>query len=114
MNNQTEEVWLMGGDIQDTGTGVFIFPQANSATFGLSNWRRPLPDGSMTKALVKDLTYVDCVARGSHDWILAFKWVPDSLADFSAVSTAAAACGTVRCVRRCAKYGCLCVAGMCK
>jgi len=70
--------------------------------------------GKLKKALLPDLTYVECVTRGAKDWMTAFKWIPESLARFDDVKNSASSCSSVFCVKRCARYGCVCVGGECK
>ena len=117
MQNQTEEHWLVDSPPGEWGTGVFAFPESQSAEFGTSDWVMslgPTPSAPSQKALVQNLSYVDCAKRGEQSWMLAYKWVPQSLASYAEVLAAAQSCTPTRCVRRCARYGCLCVAGVCK
>jgi hypothetical protein len=117
MKNQTEELWLTDSPAADSGTGIFIFPSTQAVEFGVSNWQQPTISeghGPLQKALVSDMTYLDCVKRGQKDWILAYKWVPESLAPYVTVMASASSCSPVRCVSRCARYGCVCIDGECK
>jgi hypothetical protein len=116
MDNQTEEFWLVGISQAGLGTGLFVFPSSYD-DFGQTNWCKTINSevyGSIRKALLADINYLDCVKRGSHKEIIAYKWIPLSLASFDTVKAAATACGTVLCVKRCAGYGCACVGGECK
>jgi len=117
MDNQTEEFWLVGISKSDKGTGLFVFPSTYADEFGQSSWCRTINSeayGSIRKALLADINYLECVQQGMKEWVIVFKWIPESLASFDAVKAAAASCGTVLCVKRCAGYGCACVAGECK
>jgi hypothetical protein len=115
MHNQTEEVSLI--DSSTDGTGVFVFPEGKKSEFGMVNWGQSIKSdrhGRLQKALISSVTYADCVSRGEKDWMLGYKWVPASLAPYDKVVDAARSCSSTRCVRRCASYGCICIAGECK
>jgi hypothetical protein len=115
MDNQTAEEWVVRITNQDKGTGVFAF--APPAQLPRLDWALDVKSavhGPLTKGLLRNISYLNCVDLGSKVGVLAFKWIPDSVADFSSVETKARSCGTVMCVRRCASYGCICVAGECK
>ncbi len=117
MQNQTEELWLTDSSPTDSGTGIFIFPQDKNSEFGPSSWGQPINSevrGLLAKALVSNVTYGDCVKRGEKAWMLAYRWIPESVASYPTVLAAAQACTSTRCVRRCASYGCVCVTGECK
>lgn len=117
MKNQTEELWLTDSSAADLGTGIYIFPSTHAVEFGFSNWQHPTfsqVHGPIHKALVSSMTYLDCVKRTQSDWILAFKWVPESLAPYATVVASAGSCTPIRCVTRCASYGCVCIGGECK
>ena len=115
MQNQTDEVWLI--DSSTDGTGVFVFPENKNSEFGNATWDQSMKSnryGQLQKAIVSGLTYQDCVSRGERDWILGYKWVPTSLVPYDTIVNAAISCSSTRCVRRCARYGCICIAGECK
>ena len=79
MDNQTEDLWFVGGTPVDKGTGIYVYPSADANTFGTSDFRLHAESrffGPIEKALVKDLKYLDCVARGMKAPVVAFKWVP--------------------------------------
>jgi hypothetical protein len=117
MQNQTEELWLTGSSPAELGTGIFVFPQDKSAEFGPATWVQPIKSdmhGPLTKALVSPVIYGECVKRGEKDGVLAYRWVPQSIAPYPVVLAAAQSCSRVPCVRRCASYGCLCVTGECQ
>jgi hypothetical protein len=117
MDNQTEEIWLTDSAANAQGTGVFVFSQTQSTQFGSSNWEESISSlvhGSLQKALVAKVTYVECVTRGEKAGVGACKWVPEALAPYEAVLAAATSCSPLRCVRRCASYGCVCTGGECK
>jgi hypothetical protein len=117
MDNQTDSSWLIGVSNLDLGTGLFVFPSDYVQEFGSSTWSQQSHSaafGSLTKALVREMNYLTCVEDGRKSFVIAFKWVPQSLASFDVVKSAAGTCGPVLCVRRCAGYGCLCIAGECK
>jgi hypothetical protein len=117
MDNQTEEIWLTDSEASAHGTGVFLFSQTQSTQFGNSDWEQSINSqvhGSLQKALVSKITYVECVSRGEKAGVLACKWVPEALAPYKAVVAAATSCVALRCVRRCASYGCVCTVGECK
>ena len=116
MDNQTEDLGFVGGTPVDKGTGIYVYPSADANTFGTSDFRLHAESrffGPIEKALVKDLKYLDCVARGMKAPVVAFKWVPERLASFQSLH-APPLCGKEYCVRRCARYGCVCVAGECQ
>lgn len=116
MDNQTEDLWLVGGTPVDQGTGIYVYLAADAKSFGASDLRQHADShcyGPIEKAFVKDLQYLDCVARGLKAPVIAFKWVPERLASFQKVH-ANPPCGKEYCVRRCARYGCVCVAGECQ
>src|SRR5205085_1277996 len=98
MDNQTDERWLVGITQSTKGTGIFAFPDHLSGEFSGEIWSE----------------YLDCVQRGTRDWIIAFKWIPLTVASRDEVIASAASCGTVLCVKRCAGYGCACIGGECK
>ena len=117
MDNQTEELWIANIQSTDTGTGLFVFPRSRKNDFGSTDWSLPVDSkvhGLLTKGLVKDTPYTECVQRGTQDWILAFKWIPEHIASFTQVTAAASTCGNLLCVKRCAGYGCACITGECK
>jgi hypothetical protein len=118
MANQTEELWLTDALNNDVGTGVFVFPEQQTAEFGSSTWEtmgiQSQVHGVLHKALVSSITYPDCVKRGERTWMLGYKWVPETVAPYGTVQAAAASCSPTRCVKRCASYGCVCIAGECK
>src|SRR5438067_12457570 len=116
MKNQTEELWLVGISPVQMGTGVFVLFSQNADNFGLTDWSDDFNSdacGSLRKALVQDIGYLDCVQRGSKEGVLAYKWVPVSLASYDVIKTEAKSCTKAYCVKRCAKYGCVCVGGEC-
>jgi len=115
MQNQTEELWLSGP--ANEGTGVFVFPEGQTSEFGQSDWTQSFKTnrfGSLQKALVRDLSYADCVDRGERNWMVGYKWVPQALASYDVVLAAAKGCTGQACVRRCAGYGCICISGACR
>lgn len=116
MQNQTEELWLSGPS--NDGTGVFVFPEGQTSEFGKSDWTQAFKSnrfGSLEKALVRNLSYADCVDRGERNWMIAYKWVPQNLASYDVVLAAASkGCTGQACVRRCAGYGCICISGACR
>jgi hypothetical protein len=117
MQNQTEELWLTDSSPAEPGTGVFVFPQDKSTEFGPSSWVQPINSeihGLLTKALISNIIYGNCAKLGEKDWVLAYRWIPASVAPYPTVLAAAQACTSTRCVRRCASYGCLCISGACK
>jgi hypothetical protein len=120
MDNQTEEQWLVGISRSAKGTALFAFPDRLSGEFsGLSNvvqteFFDTKVYGRVKKALVSDMEYLDCVELGERDWIIAFKWIPLTVASLSDVIASASACGANLCVKRCAGYGCTCIGGECK
>jgi hypothetical protein len=115
MQNQTEELWLSGPS--NEGTGLFMFPEGQTSEFGKSDWIESFKSnrfGSLQKALVRNLSYADCVDRGERNWMLSYKWVPQALASYEVVLAATRACSGQPCVRRCAGYGCICISGACR
>ena len=113
MDNQTDELWLIGTSGR-RGTGVFLM---NSLPPGLTvSWSaqaKNFGNEQLTKALIDDVTYQQCVVQGEQDNVSCYKWVPQELAGYPAVQAAAAACQPHECVKRCASYGCLCRNGIC-
>jgi hypothetical protein len=117
MDNQTDERWLVGITRSTKGSGLFAFPDHLSGEFSGEIWSEIVDTkvyGRVKKALVPDIEYLDCVQRGTRDWIIAFKWIPLTVASRDEVIASAASCGTVLCVKRCAGYGCACIGGECK
>lgn len=117
MDNQTEEQWLKGISRSTRGTGVFAFPEQLLGEFGQTDWYTVVDSrvyGSVGKALVSNIKYLDCVMRGSQSWVIAFKWVPETVASFNDVLVSATSCGAGLCAKRCAGYGCECIGGECK
>ena len=120
MDNQTEEQWLVGITQSTKGTGLFAFPDHLSGEFSnVSNvsWTGFFDTtvyGRVKKAIVSDIEYLDCVALGVKDWMIAFKWIPVTIASLNEVIASATACGTNLCVKRCESYGCQCIGGECK
>jgi hypothetical protein len=115
MQNQTEELWLSG--LPNEGTGVFVFSEEQSREFGKADWTQSFKSnrfGSLQKALLRDLSYADCVDRGEQRWMIGYKWVPQALASYEVVLAAAKSCSGQACVRRCAGYGCICISGACR
>jgi hypothetical protein len=117
MENQTDELWLSDISQGDLGTGVFIFPSEFAGKFGSSDWSQTVSSdlrGDMTKTLLRNVDYPECVKNGSAHWMIAFKWVPKNVAGYDKVAATAGSCGKAYCAGRCADYGCLCVDGECK
>jgi len=115
MQNQTKELWLSGHS--NDGTGVFVFPEEQKSKFGMADWTQGFKAnryGALQKALVRDLSYADCVDRGDQNWMVGYKWVPQSLAKFETVLAEATSCSGEACVQRCARYGCICISGACR
>ena len=115
MDNQTEALWLTGVIPSDKGTGIFVFPTSSVGDFGNTDLQTTIPsEGNvpLTKGYVENINYPDCVQRGTKDWVLAFRWVPNSLETFDNLKMAT--CGTVMCVKRCARYGCVCIGSHCR
>jgi hypothetical protein len=116
MDNQTDELWVAQTSSSDKGTGVFIsglvhvidLPKQTTSDIDSS------VHGPLKKALVPDITYPQCVRAGAAEAVIAFSWIPNSLASYQTVQASALTCRAVNCVKRCAGYGCLCVAGECK
>jgi hypothetical protein len=96
--NQTDPQWLRAAGTTKLGTGIFL----------IADVTRPGPD-AFRKQLVRDLTYTQCLERGT--FALAFKWIPTSVASYS--SLADAACGEP-CVDTCVEFGCVCYNGVCR
>src|SRR5215467_4122049 len=104
MSNQTDELWLKEA-VSGLGTGVFVFSDEHAAEFGTSSWTQSATSqvyGSLQKALLSNVTYMQCVQRGEKDWMVAYKWVPESIASYAAVVSAASSCSPMHCVNRCA------------
>ncbi len=119
MDNQTDEIWLTTVQKTDTGTGIFVSPQNFNVAFNETKFSFDLdatayPQQSLIKILVPDVQYLRCVELGISQNVIAFKWVPESLANFSEIQASAGNCDSVLCVKRCAKYGCLCIGGECQ
>jgi hypothetical protein len=117
MDNQTDPQWLIGVTKTTKGTGVFAFPDQQADEFGQSSWNTVTdsrPHGLIKKALVADIRYLDCITRANVNWMIAFKWVPETIASFDQVLSSAQSCGARLCVKRCAEFGCQCIAGECK
>ena len=117
MKNQTEPQWVLSISDSAKGSGLFIFPDSNSGEFSNQTWSCTIqsqPFGRLRKAIVGEIGYLDCVHRGARDWIIAFKWIPATVATLDDTITAATSCGEGFCVHRCEGYGCLCVSGECK
>jgi hypothetical protein len=116
MDNQTEELWLVNISQSDTGTGLFVFFSQLDNAFGQIDWCASFDSeiyGPLRKALVEDINYAECVRRGTKEGILAYKWVPGLLASYDSLKSEVTNCDKVYCVKRCARYGCLCVGGEC-
>ncbi|MBI3273583.1 MAG: hypothetical protein HYZ69_00410 [Candidatus Colwellbacteria bacterium] len=77
-HNQTKEEWLEKSTVQDLGTGVFLVPDVTSKS------------GSVKKVFVPDITYTECIQRGQA--VVAFQWVPHSIAITSYETLAESAC----------------------
>jgi hypothetical protein len=92
LKNQTEDSAVAGQDAFELGIGVFALPDISTA-------------GAVTKQIVRDITYAECVARGEH--AIAFKWVQSH-------ANVDQPCVPRRCVTRCAEPGCLCIDGKCQ
>jgi hypothetical protein len=120
MDNQTEEQWLVGISRSAKGTGLFAFPDHLSGEFSsMSNitWSEFVDTkvyGTVKKVLVSNIKYLDCVEVGARDWIIAFKWIPLTVASLNDVIASATSCGAKLCVKRCEGYGCTCIGGECK
>lgn len=117
MSNQTDEQWVANISDAELGTGIFVFPKKQVNTFGSSDFEQVLHSklrGTLTKTLRQKINYLNCVRVGSADWMIAFKWVPQSIADYDQVQATASDCGNVECAGRCAKYACVCIDGECR
>ena len=116
MQNQTEELCV--SEPANDGTGVFVFPEGQTAEFADSDWTQSFKTnrfGPLQKVLVRNIPYADCVERGERNWMIAYKWVPQTLASYEVVLAAAAhGCSGQPCVRRCAAFGCVCISGACR
>ena len=117
MKNQTESSWLTGVSPSDPGTGVFVTFADLPPNIGPISWQEQIPSTSLasaTKFLLQTITYPECVRKAYEAQVVAFKWVPESLASFDVVKAQAKSCIPVMCVDRCARFGCVCTGGECK
>ena len=95
--NQTDPSDLANATSATRGSGIFAVPNPLVGNFG-----------SVTKIVVKSITYTECVQRGM--FCIAFKWVPRQL---DANVTACPTQGSL-CVKSCANDLCLCIDGTCQ
>jgi hypothetical protein len=93
--NQTDPAWLQGH--LEQGTGLFLVPDFEAA------------QGAIKKVFVPNLTYQQCVERGSL--AIVFKWIPDDVEPY--INLLNEACGAP-CVDTCTRPGCACYNGRCQ
>jgi hypothetical protein len=98
-HNQTDPQWMSAAKLAGLGTGLFLIPDVTS--------REPQ---AVRKEFVQDITYRDCVLRGSL--ALVFKWIPNDVAIFTTLTSQV--CTPDPCVDTCVEPGCACFNGMCK
>jgi hypothetical protein len=95
--NQTSDEAIEKADASTKGSGIFAVPDPTSAQ-----------PGAVTKIIVKDISYPECVRRGRP--CIAFKWVPRIL------DTSVTKCpypGGL-CKNSCSNDLCLCIDGTCQ
>jgi hypothetical protein len=80
VQNQTDPDWLSGLSPSDLGTGLFLIPDVHSDRFG-----------AVKKEFVPGITYSECIRRGL--FVIAFKWIPIRVHDFSTLQAQAGHCG---------------------
>jgi hypothetical protein len=117
MNNQTLEQWLMDTNAEDLGTGVFlafdyIDFEYNLKTIFAVNSRHL--KRTLTKIILSNCTYLDCIKYSETDGVLAFKWIPLKVSNSTNVKSQVDSCEGVLCVSRCAGFGCICIEGACR
>ena len=93
--NQTDPTWLRGNTEQTKGTGVTL-----------------VSDGTIISVeLNSDITYDECVALVKD--VIAWKWVPLTIATFDQVSSSRCGAAGQDCIDRCHGYCCFCLNGKC-
>lgn len=98
--NQTNPEWLESPQVHDRGTGIFLIPDVYSKEAR-----------AVKKEFVQNITYEECLRRGSL--ALVFKWVPQSIARYEALTSYRTVCGQP-CIETCVTPGCECFDGICR
>jgi len=115
MKNQTEEQWLEGITLNQTGSGLFLIRATQLPSSQPWAWQKKLAETAYIKGIWREITYTDCWKIFDEQLNgVAFKWVPNSVATFDQLVKSANDCPSgALCVSRCAKHGCICTAGEC-
>lgn len=111
MDNQTDSNWLVGYNPSEMGTGIFLVSDAGGWQYDRLIRVPSSTGGTLIKLLKSGMRYDDCAQEGQY--AIAFKWVPERIMTYGALSSSAMACGG-RCSPRCADPACMCEKGFCR